>query len=245
MNSLLTRRLPSASAVLVGQRIITNSSAFSDANGPLPANVDSAVKELASATAALHSEEGSKPIFALDRVADKAIGAFAREIEARAVLFVGDEHIPLTAAEKQERDAAELLTAIAFSKGLSFLNLPYGTQYVSMVRLLESLDEKTAKAAVKTLRLESSLGRIETIVKAYGEALGVGATQKSAGSAAANDAWHEAYEGLLVLVLAAYRRSPLQAAAEAAFSLPYTEEADRLRAADRKARRTKKNEPIA
>lgn len=245
MNSLLTRRLPSASAVLVGQRIITNSSAFSDANGPLPANMDAAVKELGATTSTLQAEEGNSAIFTLDRVADRAIGAFARVIEARAVLYVGGEVVPLTAAEKQERDAAELLTAIAFPKGLAFLSLPYGSQYLAMVRLLEGLEEKQAKAAVKCLNLESVVGRIETIVKAYGEALGVGSTQKSAGSAAANDAWHQAYEGLLILVLATYRRTPLQAAAETAFSLPYTEEADRLRAADRKARRTKKNEPLA
>ncbi|KAK4045171.1 hypothetical protein OUZ56_032579 [Daphnia magna] len=194
--------------------------------------MDAAVKELGATTSTLQAEEGNSAIFTLDRVADRAIGAFARVV-------------PLTAAEKQERDAAELLTAIAFPKGLAFLSLPYGSQYLAMVRLLESLEEKQAKAAVKCLNLESVVGRIETIVKAYGEALGVGSTQKSAGSAAANDAWHQAYEGLLILVLATYRRTPLQAAAETAFSLPYTEEADRLRAADRKARRTKQNEPLA
>ncbi len=66
---------------------------------------------------------------------------------------------------------------------------------------------------------------------------------KGAGGIAANDAWHAAYEGLLLQVLATYRNTPHAPAAEAAFALPYTEACDRLRASERKARRAKKDDP--
>lgn len=242
MTSLLTRRLPQAAAVLVGRQVLTNAAPFANDHGPLPAPLAAALAAVTTATDGLEAEGDTTPMFLLDRVADRAIGALSRELDARLMLFSGGEHVPLTPAEAAEREAAEFLSAIAFPQGLTFLNLPYGAQFLAMERLVDRLTAAPAVAALQTLRLESGFGRIATIVKAYGEALGIGAA-KGAGGIAANDAWHAAYEGLLLQVLATYRNTPHAPAAEAAFALPYTEACDRLRASERKARRAKKDDP--
>ena len=242
MTSLLTRRLPHAVAVLVGRQLLTNAAPFVNDHGPLAPAIAAALAAVTTATEGLETEGDTTPMFLLDRVADRAIGALSRELDARATLFSGGEYVPLTPAEVAERDAAEFLAGMAFPQGLTFLNLPYGAQFLAMERLADRLAAAPAVAALKTLRVEGAVGRIAAVVKAYGEALGIGAA-KRAGGAAANDAWHEAYEGLLLQVLATYRNTPHAAAAEAAFSLPYTEACDRLRASERKARRAKKDDP--
>ena len=244
MTKLLTRRLSDASALLVGRVIATAAEDFEKQHGPLPAHLAPLFVEFSAATTALQLEDAKTDaeLFVFDRVADRTLSSFYRAIEAQSTLYSGDELLPLTAAQKAAREAAESLLAIAFPNGTSFLKLPYGAQFLAMEKLAAALAEPGPKAAVATLGIEPGAARIAAVTKAYGGFLGIGQPVKGPGSSVpVNDAWHEAYEALLFGVIGAFQRTPHNDAATAAFLTPYTTEVERLRGAERKSRRAKKN----
>lgn len=141
------------------------------------------------------------------------------------------EVVPLTPAQEEESEAAELILDTVISDGMSYLSGSWFRQYGGLAMLFALIDHKDRadiRRAIRILGLTNRFELLRSLYKVYGVRMGFSVDQMA--QATALDAWHQALEHYLSAVTFKHRAdSPLRER----LLRPYLESVEEIRPANR------------
>ncbi|WP_437950411.1 phosphoenolpyruvate--protein phosphotransferase [Sorangium sp. So ce296] len=248
-SAFLARRLTPSGCIIAGTKLTAHREALKSKKIKLSAKVDAAAQSVIAATeviAALGGTDAS--MVAIDRGADRCIGAFNGQLDAIERAFDHDGILPLTEDEAARRGDALLVRSEVLSAGIDFVRLVHSQQWVRMSAMIKALERKDVKAAVERLGLSAEVGRLRRWTELYGQKLGVTEAKSADPALKAVEAWHEAYGTLMVQVHAEYDddRDETHALLRDRLLSPYEDAAEEARRAEQRSRAAsarKKAEP--
>ena len=169
----------------------------------LDADVMSSANRVLELTSTL-SEPTGVPKLAVDNAADQITAAFHTILGAVAN-GLNDTIVPLNDDARAHKAAAQTVITRAFGLGTSFLRQDMTLEYVALRQLVTTLEEPDVNEAVNALGLGYFVTHIAAHLGPYGVAAGsVGLSTMEK----ASDAWHEAFEYLVIDARKAYRNDP-------------------------------------
>jgi hypothetical protein len=199
----------------------------------LPKDVEVAASSVEESSRAIRQLTDGGDMRLVDRPTDTAVAAFDDALESRENAYVGEEILPLTDEQKDERELASKLRRRLLSDGTIFVTLSFRQQWARM----EKLDRDLAASLPELDRLglaQQSL-RLRAWIALYGQRLGITHSALAADAEAQAVArWHDAWQELVDVVRGLLLRKDPATAGR--LLSPYDEQAQ----AERQARRGKR-----
>ena len=169
----------------------------------LDPEVMTSAKSVLELTTALSEPTGVSKL-AVDNAADQVTASFHTILGAVAN-GLNDTIVPLNDEARARKAAAQTVITHAFTQGTSFLRQDMTLEYAALRQLVRTLQESEVNEAVNVLGLGYFVAHIEAHLRPYGVAagnVGLSTTEE------ASDAWHEAFEYLVIDARKAYRNDP-------------------------------------